>query len=52
MRTIEFTDEEAALLRNAVTAFLGDFGHDEREVVDRLRVLLAKLGNAPGRGDS
>lgn len=45
MRTIEFTDEEAALLRNAVISFLADFGHDEREVVDRLRSLLAKLGD-------
>jgi hypothetical protein len=45
MRTIELTDEEAALLRNAVTAFLGDFGHDEQDVVDQLRVLLAKLGD-------
>ena len=43
MPTIDFTDDEATLLRSAVAAFLGDFGHDENDVVDRLRRLLTKL---------
>jgi hypothetical protein len=44
MPTIDVSDDELALLRNAVKAFLGDFGHDEKDLVVRLRSLLAKLG--------
>jgi hypothetical protein len=40
---IEFTREELLLLRRAVSAFLADFGHEEQDVVDRLKQLLAKL---------
>lgn len=43
MTSVELSDEELTLLRNAVTAFLGDFGHDERDIIDRLRGLLSKL---------
>jgi hypothetical protein len=42
-RRIEFTREELLLLRRAVSAFLADFGHEEQDVVDRLKQLLAKF---------
>jgi hypothetical protein len=41
--TIELTDEELKLLREAVKAFLDDFGHEEADVVARIQALLAKL---------
>ena len=43
MSQIEFTDEELALLRSALQAFLEDFGHDEADVLRRVKALLAKL---------
>jgi hypothetical protein len=41
--TIEFTDDELRLLRAALHAYLDDFGHDEMDVLQRLRALIAKL---------
>ena len=41
--TLELTEEELALLWNALHAFLDDFGHEEAEVVARIQALLAKL---------
>jgi hypothetical protein len=43
MTTIEFTPDELQLLREALRAFLDDFGHDEIDVVRRIKALLAKL---------
>jgi hypothetical protein len=43
MTTIELTDEELRLVREALKAFLDDFGHDEMDVVRALQALLAKL---------
>ena len=43
MATIELTDEEVTLLRNALKSFLDDFGHEEADVVARIQALLAKL---------
>jgi hypothetical protein len=43
MHTIELTDEELRLVRAAVRAFLDDFGHEEQDVVNALRAVLAKL---------
>ena len=43
MHTIELTDDELHLLREAVRSFLGDFGHDEADLVRQLQALLAKL---------
>jgi hypothetical protein len=43
MHSVNITDDELHLLRNAVKAFLGDFGHDQKDVLVRLRALLAKL---------
>jgi hypothetical protein len=41
--TIEFSDDEVQLLRNALHAFFDDFGHEEEDLLRRLRELLAKL---------
>ena len=43
MTTIEFTADELKLARAALQAFLDDFGHDEIDVVRRIKALLAKL---------
>jgi hypothetical protein len=43
MHTIELNDEELRLLRNAVHAFMDDFGHEEVDVLRQLKALLAKL---------
>jgi hypothetical protein len=41
--TIELTPEEVQLARSALHSFLDDFGHDEADVVERIKALLAKL---------
>lgn len=46
MHTIELTDEEHRLLVNAVRSFLEDFGHDEANLLRKLKELLAKLQSA------
>ncbi len=43
MHEISVTDDELTLLRSAVKAFLSNFGHDQKDVVVRLRALQAKL---------
>jgi hypothetical protein len=41
--TLELTDEEIRLLREALKSFLDDFGHEEADVVAEIQALLAKL---------
>jgi hypothetical protein len=43
MRTIELTDEELTLMRSALHAYLDDFGHEEADLLRRIKELLAKL---------
>ena len=43
MSTIELSAEELQLLRAALHSFLDDFGHEEMDVVRRIKALLAKL---------
>jgi hypothetical protein len=43
MATIEFTDKELRLLRQALKSFLDDFGHEEADTVADIEALLAKL---------
>jgi hypothetical protein len=43
MHTIELSDDELRLLREALRSFMDDFGHDEIDVVRRVQALLAKL---------
>ena len=51
MVSIELTDEEVTLLRNALRAFLDDFGHEEADVVARIQALLAKLPAGDGSNE-
>ena len=43
MHTIELTPDELRLVREAVHAFLDDFGHEEQDVVNALRAVLTKI---------
>jgi hypothetical protein len=43
MHTIELTEEELRLVRNALQSFLEDFGHDEADVLRSIKRVLAKL---------
>jgi hypothetical protein len=43
MHTIELTDDELRLLHSAVHAYLDDFGHEQADLLRRLKQLLAKL---------
>jgi hypothetical protein len=43
MYTIELTDEELRIVRNALQSFLEDFGHDEADVLRSIKSVLAKL---------
>jgi len=41
--TIEFTDDELQLLYAALHSHLDDFGHNEADVLRRIKALIAKL---------
>ena len=43
MHTIELNDDELRLVRSALRAFLDDFGHEEADVLRRIKALIAKL---------
>jgi hypothetical protein len=43
MKTIELTEDELKLTLEAVKSYLDDFGHDEADVLRRVKELLAKL---------
>ena len=43
MHRIELTDDELRLLREALRAYLDDFGHEEADVLRRIKALIAKL---------
>jgi hypothetical protein len=40
---IELTNNELKLVRNALHAYLDDFGHEEADVLREIKELLAKL---------
>ena len=46
MHTIELTEEELNLVRAALHAYLDDFGHEEGDVLRRIKDILAKLPSA------
>jgi hypothetical protein len=46
MHEIELTEDELRLVRAALRSFLDDFGHEEIDVVRRVKALLAKLPSA------
>ena len=41
--TLELTDEELRLLQAALHAYLDDFGHEEADVLRRIKDLIGKL---------
>jgi hypothetical protein len=43
MHTIELTDEELRVLHAALRAYLDDFGHEEADVLRKVKELIAKL---------
>ena len=43
MHTIELSDQELTLLHSALHAYLDDFGHEEADVLRKLKALIAKL---------
>jgi len=43
MHTIELNDDELRLVQAALHSYLDDFGHDEADVLRRIKALLAKL---------
>ena len=46
MHTIEITEEELTLVRAALHSYLDDFGHEEADVLRRIKEILAKLPSA------
>jgi hypothetical protein len=48
MHTIELSDEELQLVRSALKAYLADFGHDEADVLRRVKAVIAKLPQETG----
>jgi hypothetical protein len=47
MHTLELTDDELRLLRSALTAYLEDFGHEEADILRKLKAIIAKLPPSP-----
>ena len=43
MHTIELTDDELRLLHSALHSYLDDFGHNEADVLRRIKELIEKL---------
>jgi hypothetical protein len=43
MHKIELTDEELRLVVSAVRSYLDDFGHEEADLLRKIKELLAKL---------
>jgi hypothetical protein len=41
--TLELTDEDLRLLRAALHSYLDDFGHNESDVLRRIKDLMARL---------
>ena len=46
MHTLELTDDELRLLHDSLHAYLNDFGHEEADVLRRIKNLIAKLPSA------
>ena len=43
MKTIHLSESELDLVRHAMRAYLNSFGHDEADVVERIKQVLAHL---------
>jgi hypothetical protein len=47
MHVVQLTDEELRIVREALRAYLDDFGHEEADILRRIKALLAKLSAEP-----
>src|SRR4029079_5057238 len=47
MKTLDFDEDELKLLVAAVRSYLDDFGHEEADVLRRMKQLLIKLQSQP-----
>jgi hypothetical protein len=43
MHTIELSDAELRLVREALHSYLDDFGHEEADVLREIKALIAKI---------
>ena len=43
MTTLELDDDELKLLLSAVRSYLDDFGHEQADLLRRIKLLLAQL---------
>ena len=43
MHSIELSDDDLRLLHAALHSYLDDFGHEEADVLRRVKALIAKL---------
>jgi hypothetical protein len=41
--TVELTNDELKLIRSALRSYLDDFGHEEADVLRKIKELLEKL---------
>ena len=46
MNTVHLTDAELRIARQAMTAYLQGFGHDEADTIVAIRAVLARLDAA------
>ena len=46
MKTVHLSDAELALVRNAMQTYLRSFGHNEADVVEDVKRVIAKLATA------
>jgi hypothetical protein len=46
MHTIELTDEQLRLVISALSSYRDDFGHEEADVLRKIKELLQKLQSA------
>jgi hypothetical protein len=43
MISLELTQDELRLIRNALNALLADFGHNEHDILHQIKDLLVKI---------
>jgi hypothetical protein len=43
MHTVELSDDELRIVREALHSYLDDFGHEEADILQLLKAILAKL---------
>jgi hypothetical protein len=47
MHTIQLTEEELRIVHAALRTYLDDFGHEEAEVLRKVKAIIAKLPALP-----